>query len=76
MLVAPPLPLQVLSTQLSAAADEAAQLQAKLTAQAEELRMLCTGTQDNSGALQAQLKELEERLQAQAKVRQGWGVGR
>jgi hypothetical protein len=72
---APTLPLQVLSTQLSAAADEVAWLQAKLATQAEELRMLRANTQDNSGPLQAQLKELEGRLQAQAKVRQGWGVG-
>lgn len=62
---------QVLSTQLSAAADEVARLQAKLATQAEELRMLRANTQDNSGPLQAQLKELEGRLQAQAKGYEG-----
>jgi uncharacterized protein (DUF3084 family) len=49
----------------SGAANEAAQLQAKLAAQAEELRMLRANAQDNSGLLQAQLKELQEKFVVQ-----------
>jgi chromosome segregation ATPase len=63
--------LQVLSTQLSAAAGELSKLQAQLATLTEEVRTLRQEAQDKGAQLRAAEDKLQEQRQAAAKVSQG-----